>query len=140
MIGRSLLADRRGNTVVEFALIAPTFLMFLFVILDGGRMMFTKQALNELAAASARCWAIKATGCTTKDEVPGWAVARGLGNSNLSISSVDVSTAPTTCNGQSNMAQVTVHLNYKKSALALLPQSSVPSQMASTACFPVAPA
>ncbi len=138
--GSSLLCEAAGSTATEFALVAPAFLMFLFLILDGGRMMFAKQALNELAAATARCWAIKATGCGTTAETQSWAVARGAARSMLSIVSTDVLVSPsmTSCNGQNNMAKATISMTFRKGALLLLPQSSVPSQLSSTACFPVA--
>jgi Flp pilus assembly protein TadG len=132
-----LLRDHAGSTAVEFALVAPAFLMFLFLILDGGRMMFTKQALNELAVATARCAAIKSTGCTSVSAVQSWAVARGVARSMLSINTSNVAiNQSTTCNGQANMAQATISLTYKKGALIFLPQSAVPSTMISTACFP----
>ena len=87
---RAFLRDRKGGAVVEFALVAPTFLMFLFLILDGGRMMFAKQSLNELAAATARCAAIKATGCADTASAKSWAVSRGLARSNLQLSASNV--------------------------------------------------
>ena len=133
----SLAIDQRGSTATEFALVAPAFLMFLFLILDGGRMMFTKQALNELAAATARCAAIKSTGCTTASAAQGWAATRGKARSMLAIDSTNVAvTQSTTCNGQANMTQATISLAYKKGALTFLPQSVVPATMTSTACFP----
>ena len=129
--------DEVGASATEFALVAPAFLMFLFLILDGGRNMFTKQALNELASATARCAAIKATGCTTISATQNWAAARGIARSMLSISAANVTVVQsTTCNGQANMATVAISMTYKKGALTLLPQNTVPSTLTSNACFP----
>ncbi len=126
-----------GASATEFALVAPVFLMFLFLILDGGRIMFTKQALNELASATARCAAIKATGCTTVSATQNWAAARGVARSMLSITAANVTVVQsTTCNGQSNMATAAISMTYKKGALTLLPQSVIPSTLTSNACFP----
>ena len=61
-IWRRLAREEIGGAVVEFALVAPTFLMFIFLILDGGRMIFTKQSLDEVTTATARCVAIQAAG------------------------------------------------------------------------------
>jgi Flp pilus assembly protein TadG len=133
---RALVQNQRGGSVVEFALLAPTFLMFLFLLLDGGRMMFTKQSLNEVAAATARCAAIKATGCTDAATAQNWAVARGLARDNLQVSSAVVDVA--TCNGIANMSRATINTVWKKSAMGLLPQSLVPSTLTSVACFPIA--
>lgn len=133
---RALLRDCRGGSLVEFALVAPTFLMFLFLLLDGGRMLFTKQALNEVAVATARCAAVKGTGCDTTANAQSWAVARGLARDNLQVSNAVVDVA--TCNGVSNMSRATVTTVWKKGAMGLLPQSVAPSALTSVACFPIA--
>jgi Flp pilus assembly protein TadG len=139
MIASRLLHDRSGASAVEFALVAPTFFMFLFLMLDGGRMMFAKQSLNEVATATARCAAIKAPGCETIPNAQSWAVNRGLTRDNLNILAADVNvTLGATCSSVSNMAKATVSVALKKGAMTLLPQSVVPSTLTSVACFPQA--
>jgi len=142
MMLQRLLGSARGAAATEFALVAPTFLMMIFVMLDGGRMLFTKQALNELAAAGARCSALKATGCATTSAAQTWIATRGQQRSMLSVSSAMVTvdqTSTTTCNGQTgNMAKVTIVMPYNKSGMNLLPQSVVPSNLTSISCFPAA--
>jgi len=59
---RQLLSDRRGVTAVEFALVAPVFMMFMFLIIDGARIVWTYQTLQEVATNSARCAALGVTG------------------------------------------------------------------------------
>jgi len=137
-IWRRLAREEIGGAVVEFALVAPTFLMFIFLILDGGRMIFTKQSLDEVTTATARCVAIQAAGCTTTGNAQSWAVSRALARDNLTIASADVIIATTTCNSVANMAKVTISTVWKKGAMTLLPQSVAPSTLTSTACFPVA--
>ncbi|QJU59386.1 pilus assembly protein [Sphingomonas sp. AP4-R1] len=135
---RRFAADARGATTVEFAIVAPAFLMMLFLLLDGGRMIFAKQALNELATASARCAALKPTGCTTAAEVQSWTVSRGNTRSAMALTTTMVAVVPsTTCNGQSGMAQATISVPFKKGAMTLLPQSVAPANLTSTSCFPV---
>ena len=137
MIAR-LWRSARGGTAVEFALVAPTFLIFLFLILDGGRMLFAKQALNELASAAARCAALKAPGCITDSAIQTWAVNRGARRSALVLATSDV-TPLASCTGRTgSWEQVTIRLTYPKGALNLLPQSTVPAQLTSISCFPVA--
>lgn len=134
-----LARDARGGSTIEFAFLAPIFLMMIFLLLDGGRMLFTKQALNEAAAAGARCAALKPTGCTTTAEVQSWTATRGSQRSRLSLTTAMVTvTMAGSCNGQSNMAQVTIAKPYTKTAMNLLPQSLAPSTLTSTSCFPVA--
>jgi Flp pilus assembly protein TadG len=131
--------DQIGSSAVEFALVAPTFLMFVFLILDGGRMIFAKQSLNEVATATARCAAIKAVGCTTAGDAQNWAISRGITRDNLRIAASEVSVVVgTPCNNVANMAKATVSTTWKKGAMALLPQSVAPSTLTSIACFPIA--
>lgn len=136
-IPRNLLRDQAGAGVVEFALLAPTFLMFLFLLLDGGRMMFAKQSLNELAAATARCMATRQASCATAASTQDWAVARGLARSNLQLTTGNiVINTNATCAGVANMIQATVSMTWKKGAMNLLPQSIAPNSLSATACFP----
>lgn len=136
MISR-LLRSQQGAGAVEFALLAPTFLMFLFLLLDGGRMMFAKQSLNELATATARCMATKQAACANTGSTQSWAVSRGLARSNLQLTSnnVTIDTAAT-CGGVSNMIQATITMPWKRGAMMLLPQSIAPALLRATACFP----
>jgi len=132
---RALLHDRKGGSVVEFALVAPTFLMFVFLLLDGGRMVFAKQSLNELATATARCYAIKSINCPDAATAKTWAINRGLTRENLAVSNVVFAAA---CDNGLAGAKVTVTTDFKKGAMTLLPQSVAPSTLTSVACFPVA--
>lgn len=131
-----LARDQIGGSLVEFALLAPTFLMFIFLLLDGSRMLFTKQALNEVATATARCAAVKGTGCDTTTNAQSWAIARGLARDNLQVTNAVVDVV--TCNGIANMSRATVSTVWKKGAMTLLPQSVAPSSFTSVACFPIA--
>jgi Flp pilus assembly protein TadG len=136
---RRLACDKDGAVAVEFALVAPTFLMFIFLILDGGRMMFAKQSLNEVATATARCIAVKSTGCTDATSAQSWAITRGLARDNLALVAANVTILPsTTCNGVSSMSKATISVAWKRGAMALLPQSVAPATLTSIACFPVA--
>jgi Flp pilus assembly protein TadG len=137
-MARRLARDRKGAAAVEFAIVAPAFLMMIFLLLDGGRMLFSKQALNELATAAARCAALKPIGCTTVAEVQNWTVTRGNARSALALTTAMVTVSQaTTCNGQSGMAQATIAMPFKKGAMTLLPQSVAPATLTSSSCFPV---
>ena len=86
-------------------------------------MLFTKQALNELASATARCAAVHPSGCTSPDAVASWAASRGRTRSHLSVTADMVAvTMSTTCNGVGEMAQATITLPLRKGAMDLLPQ------------------
>ena len=136
---KRLLRSADGAAAMEFAIVAPTFLMMIFLMLDGGKMLFTKQALNDLAASAARCAALGSTGCTTAGAVQSWVVDRARQRSQLALTTSMVTITPSTsCNGQTNMAKAQINYPYAKGPLQLLPQSAVPSTLTSISCFPVA--
>ena len=47
-----------GTAVIEFALLAPVFLMLLFGSIEFGRLLWTQQALQQVAIVGARCMAV----------------------------------------------------------------------------------
>ena len=51
----------RGQTLVEFALILPIFLLLLFGLIDGGRFVFTDSILSQAAREGARLGAVEAS-------------------------------------------------------------------------------
>ena len=52
------LKPNRGQSIVEFALIIPIFLLLAFGILEGGRVMYSKLLVTEAAREGARAVAI----------------------------------------------------------------------------------
>lgn len=53
-LANSLRRDDRGVTVVEFAIIAPTFLLLLMGTLDMGQMVYAQSVLNGAVQSAAR--------------------------------------------------------------------------------------
>ena len=133
---RRLASNIVGAVAIEFALVAPVFLMFLFLMLDGARMIFTRQSLNEVATATARCAALRATGCTSAANAQNWAASRALTRARLTLSDAKVELA-VTCNSVPSMAKVTISTAWQKGAMGLLPQSVAPATLTSVACFPI---
>lgn len=141
---RRLAACRRGASAVEFALVMPAFLMSTFLLLEGGRAEYKKQALNELSAAAARCAAIAPTGCKSVGDVQSWTVTRAasvekltLTTAMVTVTMVGSSAQAGVCNGVASMAQVTIAYPYKHETMSLLPQSTMPAKLTATSCFPV---
>ena len=54
---RRIACEEKGASAVEFALLAPTLLMFMFGIIEGSRMIWTKQVVQRSAHSAARCHA-----------------------------------------------------------------------------------
>ena len=129
-----LARDQRGATAVEFAFVAPIFLMFLLMMLEGARMMWTQGALQEAAASAARCSAVKSTNCTSEALVKSYAVSRAA-NSQITIaaSTVTVDNA-VTCGTLGNMQRVTINTPWSSAATSLLP--GAPTRLNVYSCFP----
>jgi Flp pilus assembly pilin Flp len=53
-VRRSIVSNQRGVTAVEFALIAPTFLILLLGMLDIGQMVYAQSVLNGAVQLAAR--------------------------------------------------------------------------------------
>ncbi len=61
MIRHRMQADRRGNFVLEFALLAPIMLIMLLGLIDLCRMLGDQHALDQGAAAAARYAVVNST-------------------------------------------------------------------------------
>lgn len=131
---RRLIGDIRGVTAVEFALVAPAFMMFMFLIIDGARMAWTYQTLQEVASSSARCAALGATGCTNASQVQSYAVARAAASGvPLTTGAVTLTTAQT-CSSVAGMTKVAISSSYQGATTKLLP--STLATMNTESCFP----
>ncbi|MBD3760921.1 pilus assembly protein [Sphingomonadaceae bacterium G21617-S1] len=133
---RRLLSDRRGVTAVEFALVAPVFMMFMFLIIDGARAVWTYQALQEVATNSARCAALGVTGCKTSADVQSYAVARAAASGvKLTAAAVTLTNAAT-CSSVAGMTKVAISSGYQGASTKLLPSSV--TTLNTESCFPTA--
>jgi Flp pilus assembly protein TadG len=110
---RRLLRDTSGVTAVEFALVAPAFMMFMFLIIDGARMTWSYQALQAVATSSARCAALGSTGCKTSSEVKDYAVASAAASGiKLTTDAVTLDSAAT-CYSVAGMTKVAIASAYQ---------------------------
>ena len=134
---RRLLGDSRGVTATEFALVAPVFMMFMFLIIDGARGIWTYQTLQQVAADSARCAALGMTGCKTSGEVQTYAVNRAGGFGVPLTAAAVTLTASTTCSAVAGMTKVAISTSYQGATTKLLPGNM--STLSTDSCFPTAP-
>ena len=80
--GRLAVSARRfarseaGNPAVEFGLLAPVLLMFIFGIAEGGRLLWTLNALHYSVQEAARCASINKTTCGTATQIENFAAGR----------------------------------------------------------------
>ena len=93
---RRLLAERAGNTAVEFAIILPAFLSIFLGIMEFGRFLWTKNALNYAVEEAARCAAVNTTLCGTQALMQSFADDR----SGLAFPSADFTLSTPACGTQ----------------------------------------
>ncbi|WP_353204867.1 TadE family protein, partial [Sphingomonas sp.] len=118
---------------VEFALVAPVLLAFIFLLIEGGRLEWTQQALQEVASNAARCMALGTAPCADTPSIQGYAAARGLAWGVSFSAATTTVTANTTCSSVSGMNKITISLPYG-GVTRLLPIA--PSALTASACVP----
>lgn len=130
---RHLRACIRGTTATEFALIAPVFFTILFGVVEGSRMVWTQQTLDEVAYATARCMAVD-TACDSTTEQQAFAVARATGYG-VAITSGQVTPSNTaTCGGIANSNGVTIDFAFSSPVSGLIP--GMPRTVQAKSCYP----
>lgn len=143
---RYLIAARDGATLVEFALLAPLVLMFVFGSIEFGRLLWTREALQQTAIAGARCMAIaqgkiqnspcasggsySATSTTTYIQN----VATGWGLSVLA-SGISLNNAAT-CGGTSGFSQVTITFTFNSVVPKIVLLAVGGTLLTLTSCYP----
>ncbi len=131
-----LLRDQKGVTAVEFALVAPTFMMFMFLIIDGARATWTYQTLQQVATDTARCAALGVSTCDTSGEVQTYAVNRANGFGVVLTAGAVTLTPSTTCSSVAGMTKVAISMTYQGATTKLLPSSI--TTLTTDSCFPTA--
>ncbi len=143
----AFLRSRSGSSAIEFGVIIVPMLLMIMAVIDFGRLQWTRNALQEVAVATARCVGMKARNCgvattaggkTTysynaatavqqaRTESAAWSVA--LPTSEVAI------VASTSCQGVAGFAQVTLTHNFYSGFLTAAGLNSYP--ITAVACFP----
>ena len=126
--------NTQGATIVEFALVAPIFVILLFGIIEGSRAFWVKQTLERVAHATARCMSVDSA-CATTAAQKQYAVdrARSLG---VGVELADVAiTGGTTCKGNANSNSVTIARPFDTVLRNIVP--IVPQELSGSGCFPI---
>jgi hypothetical protein len=58
---KRLFRDRSGQSLVEFALVFPIFMLLLFGLIDGGRLVYQHSVLSQAAREGARLASVEAS-------------------------------------------------------------------------------
>src|SRR4051812_30624120 len=115
MIGVKARRHSRGQSVAEFALVIPLFLVMLFGIIDIGRVIWANDALSNAAREGARYASVTGSSLVTPDSTPAqikahtlnYAIAAGTNVSvTVCYSAVQTSSATAGCTGDVNQSGV----------------------------------
>ena len=71
--------DVRGVTAVEFALVAPAFLLMVLALFQCGLLLWTQVALQHGAEMAARCATTNTLICGTSSDIQKFAVKNTYG-------------------------------------------------------------
>ena len=87
------MKDKKGQVLVEFALVLPILLLFLFGVIDFSRYLYTKNTMNNAARAGARAASVITPPPTAVSlrqvSSPANNIERAI-NSNVSFNFIDV--------------------------------------------------
>lgn len=76
---RRLLAESRGLTLVEFAILLPVFVALVLGVMQLGQLFWTQSALQHAVEMAARCASINTTLCSTTTQVSAYAATQAYG-------------------------------------------------------------
>lgn len=129
---------------MEFAVILSLFLTMMFGVTEFGRLLWTREALQETASVGARCMGMNSTSCAsagayssaaTQTYVQGvasnWGVA--LTNANVTLNNNNTCAGISSANGFSS---VTINYTFQSVVPNLLNALSAGAAISTTACFP----
>lgn len=88
----------RGQSLVEFALVLPLFLLLIFGIIDLGRGVFAYNAIQNAAREGVRVAIVDQNMDVIVDEVQQHAIGLGLQDSNVQLKFLEPKTMTTPCN------------------------------------------
>jgi Flp pilus assembly protein TadG len=103
-------SDRRGSAVVEFAVVAPVFFLFIFGMIEYGRMVMVQQILTNAAREGARVGILDNS---TQSDVD-TAVDRYLTAANINGSTTTVTPNPPSSATSGNPVTVTVSVGFNQ--------------------------
>ncbi len=137
-------ADRRGTSILEFAIVAPVMFMLVLAIIEFGFLMWTREALEQVAFAGARCMGVLSSSCASGGAVNATstgtyinAVAAGW---KITIPSGAIAlNANTTCGNVSGFSQVALTYKYYAATASFVPGLAPYVTLKVQACYPNQP-
>lgn len=141
---RSLARDRRGAAAVEFAAVLTPLLLLMFGSFEFGRLLWTREALQETAAAAARCMALTSSSCASggvysstatttyiENAATAWGVT--LTSSNITLNSDATCAGVSAANGFSTVSLSYTFVSVMPNLVHALANGS---SLTTSACYP----
>ena len=129
-----LARARDGNSAIEFAIVAPVFLLLMLGTMEFARLFWTQSTLQQAVQAAARCASVNTTTCDNAADTQTYAANQMFG---LNVSS-SVFTATTANCGSVTGNKVSGSLQFNFIAKGLFPSSWLPPPtLTATSCFPL---
>jgi Flp pilus assembly protein TadG len=136
-----LFRAKDGASAVEFSIVAWPFLLVVIGVLEFGRALWTREALQEAAMAGARCMGVLQSNCATggsydptktksyvRSIASGWSVA-------LPVADIS-STNGVSCGGVPGFSRVTINYAFQTVAPGVMRALSGGVTLSTSACFP----
>jgi Flp pilus assembly protein TadG len=120
---RALARSRSGHSAVEFAFIAPAMLMFIFGIMEVGRVMWLQNALDYSVVEAARCISNSPSTCSSASQAQSFAASQSGAGFDTSVFTVTTASC-----GNQVSASYGVVLN--------IPYMTWSPTLTSQACYP----
>jgi Flp pilus assembly protein TadG len=133
---------KSGSSAVEFALVMTPFIALMFVVVEYGRAYYTRNALQQLAQATARCMAVLNASC---QDGSGNYSASATGNYVQTGATARLIPVPTgqvvlnrsaTCGGISGFSQVTLVSPFSTVVPTILTTLGASTNLQAVACYP----
>jgi Flp pilus assembly protein TadG len=139
----ALFAAREGVAALEFGLVAIPFLMLSLGVIEFGRLIWTREALQTTAMTGARCMGVRAPSCAsgvppaydaTRSSSYIQSVAAGWGITLVPASiTLSANSASAACTG---LSEVSISYTFQTAVPGLLTMLSGGSSLTGYACFP----
>jgi Flp pilus assembly protein TadG len=128
-VRRSCRINRRGAAVVEFAVVAPLFILLVFGMIEYGRMVMVQQVLTNASREAARKSVLDgANASTIKTETVNYLTSGGV----KSVTASQITINPTNPTTAAAGAPVTVTISIPFSGQSWLPSGMFPTAKAKT--------
>lgn len=130
---KRLVRCEAGASMIEFAVLAPVFFIFVFGLIESGRMLWLGQSINEVAYSTVRCMSTSSS-CASNTTIKNYAVARAGSYRITLVAANVVPTANVTCDGNATNNKVAITYTVDSPVRELLP--FLPETISTHACFP----